>query len=94
MVILEGSSTKREKKNVYLDPGKKDDDRGHVVELDLQVGQKLEARVSIVVLQQAFEQISNNGCSGYVHDNSNNTQLRNKQREQTTKSVKLVKKHF
>lgn len=91
VVILERSWTKREK-NVYLDPGKKDDDRSHVVELDLQVGQRLEAGVSIVVLQQAFEKISNHGCSGYVHDNSNNTQLRNKQREQTRKSVKLVKK--
>lgn len=63
-------------KYVYLDPGKKDDDRSHVVELDLQVGQKLKAGVSGVVLQQAFQTVANHGCSGYVHDDGNNTQLK------------------
>lgn len=41
-----------------------------------------------MVLQQAFEKAANHGCSGYVHDNGNNTQLK---KEQATKSVTLVK---
>lgn len=72
-------------KDLYLDPGKKHNDGSHVVELDLQAGQRLKAGVPSVVLQQAFEKIANYGCSGYVHDNSNKTQLRKEQREQTTK---------
>lgn len=43
--------------------------------------------MSTVVLQQAFEKVANHGCSGYVHDNSNNTQL--KKKEQTTNSDNL-----
>ncbi len=42
--------------------------------------------MSGVVLQQAFEKVANHGRSGYVHDDSDNTQLK-----KTTKSVKLVK---
>lgn len=32
--------------------------------------------MSSVVLQQTFEKISNHGCSGDVHDDGNDTQLR------------------
>lgn len=67
-------------RDVYLDPGKKDDNCSHVVELDLQVGQRLKAGVSSVVLQQAFEKVAYHGCSGYVHDDSNNTQLKKEQK--------------
>lgn len=66
--------------SVYLDPGKEDNDCGHVVELDLQVGQRLKTRVSSVVLQQAFEKVAYHGCSGYVHDDRNNTQLKKEQK--------------
>lgn len=71
-----GSDYEPKGKYLYLDPGKKDDDCSHVVKLDLQGGQRLKAGVSSVVLQQAFEKVTNHGCSGYVHDNSNNTQLK------------------
>lgn len=60
----------------YLDPRKEDDHCSHVVKLDLQVGQRLKAGVSRVVLQQAFKQVSNHGCSCYVHDDGNDTQLK------------------
>lgn len=70
------------KRDLYLDPGEKDNDGSHVVELDLQVGQRLKAGVSGVVLQQAFEKTTNHRRSGYVHDDRNNTQLGNEQREQ------------
>lgn len=44
-----------------------------------------------MVLQQTFEEISNHGRSGDVHDDRNNTQLR---KEQNVVSVNVIKMHF
>ena len=78
----------------YLDPGEEDDDRSHVVELDLQVGQGLETGVGTVLLQQAFETTANHGCSGYVHDDGNNTQLEKEQTQQTVRLIQLQLCYF
>lgn len=56
----------------YLYPAEKDYHCSHVVELDLQVSQRIKAGVRGVVLQ-AFQEVSTHGCSGYAHDNGNNT---------------------
>lgn len=79
MVVLDWLWTKQTETGLYLDPGEEDDDSSHVVELDLQVGQRLKARVSGVVLQQAFQTAPNHRCSGDVHDNGYNTQLKEEQ---------------
>lgn len=59
-------------RNSYLYPAEKDYHCSHVVELNLQVSQRIKARVGGVVLQP-FEEVSNHGCSGYAHNNGNNT---------------------
>lgn len=51
----------------YLEPGEEDNDGSHVVELDLQIGQRLKTGVRSVILQQSFEPTADHGCSGYVH---------------------------
>lgn len=70
----------------YLDPGEKDNNCSHIVELNLQTGQRLKDGVDSVVLQQAFEKVFNHSCSGYAHDNRNNTQL-NKGKSEKDKSL-------
>lgn len=47
--------------------------------------------MSSVVLQQTFEEISNHGRSGDVHDDRNNTKLR---KERNMNSITVMKKRF
>lgn len=47
--------------------------------------------MSSVVLQQTFEKISNHGCSGDVHDDSNNAKLR---KEQSMNSINVIEMCF
>lgn len=70
----------------YLDPGEEDYDGGNVVKLDLQIGQRLKAGVSRVVLQQPFEKNPNHRCPRNVHDDRNDAQL-SKEGESTDQKV-------
>lgn len=82
-------------KDRYLDPGKEDNDGGNVVELDLQVGQRLKAGMSRVVFQQPFEENSNHRCPGDVHDDRNNAQLgkEGEHRSESGKTTSIKKMH-